>query len=337
MPHVLLLTTDPRIIVEFETIAAVTGAAVLTVSQCTGVDDASRVFVDGTVALTVAHHDVIVVAHGRPGPAQWQLAAATGARSIIELPTQRAELSDLVAIAPPRRSVTVGIVPAIGGAGASTLAVALAAHSAKCGLRTALVDCAGYPGGLDVLAGLESLPGARWPQLTGSSADGTPAPIAAPDSLLVISGDVKDPRVMCDEDISVVEALRGSMDVVVLDLPVVPTRATSTLLELCDYTVVVTVNTVRATAATAHRCRDASHSATGIAVRMMPGARLDAMSVAQSAGCALWATLPTDARVVEQIEQGLGPAAINLGGYTRALAHLAHRVLPDVGQLGAAA
>src|SRR3954469_21615940 len=59
-------------------------------------------------------------------------------------------------------SAVVGVVGGSGGAGASTFAAALA-----CGVggRAVLVDLDPVSGGIDVLLGIETVPGARWPGL----------------------------------------------------------------------------------------------------------------------------------------------------------------------------
>jgi secretion/DNA translocation related CpaE-like protein len=55
----------------------------------------------------------------------------------------------------------VGVVGGCGGAGASTFAAVLAAMAALGG-RSVLVDLDPVAGGIDVLVGLEGVPGARW-------------------------------------------------------------------------------------------------------------------------------------------------------------------------------
>lgn len=59
----------------------------------------------------------------------------------------------------------IGVVGGRGGAGASTFAAVLAAMAAlggRAGGRAALVDLDPVAGGLDVLLGVEGVPGARW-------------------------------------------------------------------------------------------------------------------------------------------------------------------------------
>lgn len=329
MGNSLVITGDRQVAAEFETVAAVTGASVTVASDPTAAQlaGASRVFVDAAAGCDIEHRDVVVVVQGVAGPAQWSLAARLAARTILELPLQRGLLSDLLGGPVTAAGVTVGVIPTVGGAGASTLAVALGAHAAKCGLRAVVVDGDSTLGGLDILVGVEAQPGARWSREPG----GTDVAGALPriDGLDVLSADVRYPRQLSEPDLAAVEALRAGCEVVILDLPRAGAMSPS-LVGLCDFVVYVTVNTVRATAATATALATPVPGERGVVVRMVPGARLDAMGVAESLDTALWGTLPTDARVVEQVEQGLGPGAINLGGYTRSLAHIAGRVLAGV-------
>jgi secretion/DNA translocation related CpaE-like protein len=67
-----------------------------------------------------------------------------------------------------RPALTVGVIGGRGGAGASTLACALAVTSAREGRRTLLVDADPLGGGLDVLLGGEAAEGLRWPAFAAS-------------------------------------------------------------------------------------------------------------------------------------------------------------------------
>ena len=55
----------------------------------------------------------------------------------------------------------IGVVGGCGGAGASTFACVLAATAAT-GWPAVLVDLDPVAGGIDVLLGIEAVPGARW-------------------------------------------------------------------------------------------------------------------------------------------------------------------------------
>lgn len=66
-----------------------------------------------------------------------------------------------------RRGVVLAVVGASGGAGASTLAAACAVRAADSGRSVALVDAAVGGAGIDVVLGIDHLPGVRWPELAG--------------------------------------------------------------------------------------------------------------------------------------------------------------------------
>ncbi|AJC56936.1 septum site-determining protein Ssd [Streptomyces sp. 769] len=98
-------------------------------------------------------------------------AVAIGAERVLTLPDGERWLVDRIADAvegagPP--ALTVGVVGGRGGAGASTLAAALAVTAARTGERTLLVDGDPLGGGLDVLLGGEQEKGLRWPAFAES-------------------------------------------------------------------------------------------------------------------------------------------------------------------------
>lgn len=114
-----------------------------------------------------------VVLLGRSEDADlWELAAQIGDCSVAVLPEAEAWLADRIASGeedPGGCSGTVlGVLGAVGGVGASTLACWLAAHTAGAGWTTALVDADPDACGLDLLLGLELQPALRWPELVGS-------------------------------------------------------------------------------------------------------------------------------------------------------------------------
>ncbi|WP_077043050.1 septum site-determining protein Ssd [Rhodococcus sp. MTM3W5.2] len=111
---------------------------------------------------------VHVVCSGPPGLLEWQAAAAVGAESVLVLPADEPALVESLA---QRRDRTVAggsvvaVVGGCGGAGASTLAaaIALTGPARRAGSRALLVDADPQGGGLDLLLGLEDRPGLRWP------------------------------------------------------------------------------------------------------------------------------------------------------------------------------
>lgn len=116
------------------------------------------------------------------------------------------------------------VVGARGGAGTSTVAAALGRAAVRSGRRVALVDLDRWGGGLDVLLGIEHLPGLRWGQLAGARGS-----IRVSDLLpvlptwrgaWVLSADRSGARPPGPAVVhEVVGALASGCDLVVLDVP----------------------------------------------------------------------------------------------------------------------
>ncbi|WP_190143721.1 septum site-determining protein Ssd [Streptomyces glebosus] len=114
---------------------------------------------------------VILTGQDADDPAVLRLAVALGAERVLALPDGERWLADRIAdavegVGPP--ALTVGVIGGCGGAGASTLAGALAVTAARTGRRTLLVDGDPLGGGLDVLLGGEKEKGLRWPAFAES-------------------------------------------------------------------------------------------------------------------------------------------------------------------------
>src|SRR3954454_5499350 len=110
---------------------------------------------------------VVVVATAELPAADWATAVELGAERVARLPADEAWLLSRGAAA-ARSPVEAGWLIAVGGscggAGASTVATALAVAAAPGSL---LVDADAGGGGLDLLLGAESVEGLRWPELAG--------------------------------------------------------------------------------------------------------------------------------------------------------------------------
>lgn len=138
-------------------------------------------------------------------------------------------------------SGVLGVIGASGGVGASVLAAAVAQRGAQAGVHSVLVDGCELGGGLDITMGLEQEPGLRWGDLAGLSgaADGRAllARLPVADGVPVLShGRRSGPAISTDVVLSVVEALRHTAELVVVDLP---TTATPGLGDLVDRLLVV--------------------------------------------------------------------------------------------------
>ena len=109
-----------------------------------------------------------VVVVGSAGDRLWELAADVGADHVAVLPSASGWLVGLLgerAAAAGVLAPVLGVMGGQGGAGATTLAAALARTSAARGTPTLLVDADPFGGGIDLALGLESAAGDRWAQL----------------------------------------------------------------------------------------------------------------------------------------------------------------------------
>ncbi|MGW2695460.1 septum site-determining protein Ssd [Streptomyces sp. NPDC001296] len=114
---------------------------------------------------------VVLVGRDQDDSGVWRRAVEIGADHVLMLPDGEQWLVDRIADVAEgagRPALTVGVIGGRGGAGASTLACALAVTSAREGRRTLLVDADPLGGGLDVLLGGETTAGLRWPAFAAS-------------------------------------------------------------------------------------------------------------------------------------------------------------------------
>ncbi|MEY9968137.1 secretion/DNA translocation related CpaE-like protein [Streptacidiphilus sp. MAP12-16] len=125
---------------------------------------------DRMVGLT-RRPNVLLVGSDLDDVEVWRRAVVLGARHVIFLPDAESWLLDRIADAAEgvgAQALTVAVLGGRGGAGASTLACALAITAAREGRRAMLIDGDPLGGGLDVLLGGEDAAGLRWPDLAGS-------------------------------------------------------------------------------------------------------------------------------------------------------------------------
>lgn len=200
---------------------------------------------------------VMLVGRNQDSPDVWRQAVEIGAEHVLRLPDAEGWLVEQLANATEgagRPALTVAVVGGRGGAGASTLACALAVTAARAGLRATLIDGDPLGGGIDVLLGGERTEGRRWPdfahtrgRLGGGVLEGS---LPALHGLRVLSrgrecGVVVPPQAVR----SVLAAARRLGGVVVVDLPRQVDEGVTEALSQSDLGLLVVPGELRAVAA----------------------------------------------------------------------------------------
>jgi secretion/DNA translocation related CpaE-like protein len=334
--HALLITSDDRVVSEFKTIAAVTQTHLVIASEPTKseIDLAYRVFVSQESSeIDIDHSEVVLVAVGASNAQTWSSALRLSAKQVVTIPESRDWLIENLAQPINSKGISVAIVPASGGAGASLLSCGLAFHARQVFQNVALVDLDQSSASLDIAFGLENHKGMRWhdfSELSGSiSGIDIYRSLPSRDNVsLLTHGELTTAEGLIPRNL-ILDKLKEACELIVLDFP----RASDKHFSLeaiteCDLVIVATTATVRG-------CASAKRSIGGLAgyarnielaVRSVPGSNLDPLQIAELLNTPLAATVNTDVRIVEQIEQGFGVSGINLGGFTRNLNALAQRV-----------
>ncbi|MBP2354397.1 secretion/DNA translocation related CpaE-like protein [Kribbella aluminosa] len=170
---------------------------------------------------------VVVVGSIPDGDDLYRAAFDIGADLVCRLPADEPLLAGRLADAldgTTRAALTLAFVGGCGGAGSTTLAVAVAVLGNRRGFRTMLIDGDPLGGGIELALGIERDPGDRWPKLLNASGRVSAAALrsALPsvDGLTVLSWDQSDVTVLPPDTMSsVIGAAQRSTDLVVLDLP----------------------------------------------------------------------------------------------------------------------
>ena len=266
----------------------------------------------------------------------WRLAVQLGAETVFELDQDPRRMVDWLALAAEpagRRGVVVGVAGACGGAGASTLAAAIALRSGPTA-KVTLLDADPAGGGIDVLLGVERAAGARWPDLAGSrgvvAADALAAALPQVDGVRVLSW-VPNPEstlLVGAMDAVLSAAVRGS-DVVVVDLPRSADEAAAHAAARSDRVVLIAPASVRAVASGAAAVTRWSDTGAdvGLVVRHPGPADLAAAAVADALGLPLLGVVPTDDRLANLGDRGRFVRAVQRSPVGSAAAAIASAVL----------
>ncbi|MFC6064746.1 septum site-determining protein Ssd [Streptomyces ochraceiscleroticus] len=246
-------------------------------------------------------------------------AVEIGAERVLGLPDGESWLVDRIADAVEgdrRPALTVGVLGGRGGAGASTLACALAVTAARQGHRTILIDADPLGGGLDVLLGGEREKGLRWPAFAESRGrvGGGALAESLPQlhSLRVLSWDRGDSVTIPPPAMrAVMSAARRRGGVVVVDLPRHLDEAVSEALAQIDVGLLLVPAELRATVA-ARRVAAPARAALRdlrVVVGETPGPGLPEAEPARLLSLPLVGTVPWDPHLADSLARGAPPGA----------------------------
>jgi secretion/DNA translocation related CpaE-like protein len=341
----LLGTSDPELLDDLLRLAAAGGVEVEVVSDAGALrarwTTAPLVVVGADCATALARtapprrSDVVVAVPGPADPLVWQQAVAIGADHVAELPDGERWLVERLADShegPPRGGPVLAVIGGRGGAGASTLATALAVVSAREGAQTLLVDADPWGGGLDLLLGGEEEPGLRWAELAATRGRVAAGSLAASlprlfDVSVLSWGRDGTPGVPAEAMASLVDAGRRGFDRTVIDVGRCCDVAGQAALSLAQVTLLVVPAEVRAVAAAARVLRSVRDSTSDVRVVVRGRGGPDPDSVADALGVALASVLPDEPGLAAATDRGDYPVS----GPRSRLARTASQLLREIG------
>jgi secretion/DNA translocation related CpaE-like protein len=267
----------------------------------------------GAIRALPRRPGVVVVATRELPAAEWAGAVEIGAERVAVLPDDESWLlaRSMAAVrAPVERGRLVVVGGSCGGAGASTVATAVALAAAP---GVTLVDADPWGAGLDLLLGAEGAEGLRWPELTGLrgrvAGDALLAALPTVGGISVVAASRSSPLVVPAGALTaVVDAARSIGCPVVVDLPRSAGEDPPPVVADADLAVLVVPARLRA--ATAARLLvetpDSPWAAGHLVVRQVPGG-LSRDEVADVVGRPVLAELGHDRSAVPRGERGEPP------------------------------
>ena len=332
-PRPLLVTADPDLLDDILRLGAAAGVDIEVahdpISARRGWAAAALVLVgdDASVAVGRAglrrRAGVVLVGRDLDDGKIWQRAVEVGAEHVSLLPAAEPWLIARLADAldgGAARGVTVGVIGGRGGAGASTLAAALAITAMRAGRRVMLVDADPYGGGADLLFGGEHAAGLRWCDVADANGriGGEELRAALPHigELAVLSYDRGDPiELRADAMSSVLDAAARVCDLVVADLPRYIDDAARVALAAADFALLVVPAEVRAVASAARVATEVTKVIDDVrlVVRGPAPGGLAALDVATALNLPLHGQLKAEPNLAATLERGEAPAGQGRG------------------------
>ncbi|USQ79632.1 hypothetical protein NF556_18890 [Ornithinimicrobium faecis] len=242
-----------------------------------------------------------------------------------------------VVVTPAGEGFVLGVLGASGGVGASVLAAACAVRAAAARRDVALIDGHPWSGGLDVLAGMDLVPGLRWPQLRDIRGDVDPQRLvgelpASAAGVRCLSWGADTPAEPTGPQ-PVLSAVRAAVEITVLDLPRpgVPVTGHQRWWSACDELVLVldaSVAGIGAAAATAKHLEESTGQAlAGLVVRSPTP--LSDQTLAEILDAPVLVRLGEDRSVSVCLERGAAVGS-DSGPLAEAADEVLSRVLPMV-------
>lgn len=273
---------------------------------------------DALVASRLSRRErVLVVGRDLDDATVWQRALDLGAQRVVFLPDADSWVVQALAEAVEggRDGTVVAVLGGRGGAGATTLACALAVTAVRRGLPTLLVDGDPLGGGIDLVFGGEHVTGVRWPDL-GRTRGRVPAAALAEalprlSDLSVLSWDRGSATPLPAEAVhAVLTAGRRSHGLVVADLPRSLDDAGREVLAAAGSALLVVPAQLRAVAAAARVAAQVSEVCRDVrvVVRGPAPSGLSGHEVSQALGLPLAAELRPEPGLAKALEEGVPPA-----------------------------
>lgn len=337
----LLITRDDQLLEDLLRLAAAAGVSLDVAHEAAsglrGWSSASLVLLGADLAARVAEQHpprrdkVHVIGHGPLEESLFRSALGAGAVDVVELPAAEAWLVELLSDAVDAadggrggRARTLGVVAGSGGAGATTLACAVAVVASP-EETTVLLDLDPLGPGVDRVVGLDPGGGARWDALVTSrgrlGSRSLRAALPGRAGLAVLTWGAG--RAVALDAASVREVLSAAQrgnDTVVVDLPRALDDVTAEVVTRCDAILVVVEATVAGVAAAGKvvSALRPLNDELGLAVRAGQGA-VPPHHVASVLGLPVLLEVPHQRRLAEHVDLGLGPVPSRRSPLARAV------------------